>query len=159
MTASTPAAATAPVVRRLDPLDRASWRTLWEAYLRFYRAPLPEEVTRSTFDALCSGRDLVGLVAEADGALVGLAHAVLHPTTWATRPTCYLEDLYVTPASRGSGAARALVEGVYALADERGAATTYWHTQEYNAAARSLYDVLGRRTSFIVYERQVAQQG
>lgn len=150
---SPPSTTPKPVVRPVEPSDRPGWQSLWEAYLRFYRSPLSEETTAETFSALCEGRDVVGLVVESDDVLIGLAHAVLHRTTWSTDPTCYLEDLYVDPASRGSGAARLLVEAVYALADERGAASTYWHTQEYNAAARSLYDVLGRRTSFVVYER------
>ncbi len=29
----------------------------------------------------------------------------------------------------------------------------YWHTQSYNAPARSLYDEVARPTSFVVYER------
>jgi len=36
-----------------------------------------------------------GLVAEQEDHLAGLAHLVLHPTTWATHLSCYLEDLYV----------------------------------------------------------------
>ena len=49
--------------------------------------------------------------------------------------------------------ARRLVEAVYAAADAGGASTVYWHTQEFNAEARALYDTLARRTSFIVYQR------
>lgn len=52
-----------------------------------------------------------------------------------------------------SGAGRALIEGVYAEADRRGVDHVYWHTQQYNAPARSLYDVVGHATSFVVYER------
>jgi hypothetical protein len=36
--------------------------------------------------------------------------------------------------------------------DTRGAGRLYWHTQEYNGRARSLYDQVARVTSFIVYE-------
>jgi hypothetical protein len=42
---------------------------------------------------------------------------------------------------------------VYEEADRRGAARTYWETQEFNSAARSLYDQVAHRTSFIIYER------
>jgi hypothetical protein len=42
---------------------------------------------------------------------------------------------------------------VYEEADRRGAAKTYWQTQQYNGRARSLYDQVGHVTSFIVYER------
>jgi hypothetical protein len=45
------------------------------------------------------------------------------------------------------------MEGVYAEADRRGVGRVYWHTQQYNAPARSLYDSVGHATSFVVYER------
>jgi len=35
---------------------------------------------------------------------------------------------------------------------ERGAGRLYWHTQEYNGRARSLYDQVAHLTSFVVYE-------
>jgi GNAT superfamily N-acetyltransferase len=68
-------------------------------------------------------------------------------------PTCYLQDLYVVPETRGQGLGAALINHVYAAADERGAAEVYWHTQEFNATARRLYDRIGRLTPFIQYRR------
>jgi GNAT superfamily N-acetyltransferase len=141
-------------VRPLERRDREAWSALWGGYLRFYRAEVAPEVTERTFARLCDRTDgLVGLVAVADGELLGLAHLVFHPSTWSTGTYAYLEDLFVSPAARGTGASGALFEAVYAEADAREADRVYWHTQEYNAAARSLYDQVGRRTSFIVYQR------
>ena len=99
------------------------------------------------------GTALQGLVAERDGALLGFVHYQFHPSTWALRDSCYLEDLYVDPAARGSGVGRALIRAVYAQADRAQAATVYWLTQEFNTDGRALYDTLARRTSFIRYER------
>ena len=95
--------------------------------------------------------DILGIVADRDGALVGLAHILFHPSSWSHYPSCYLEDLFVAPSARGSHAAQALIGAVAALAKSRGADRLYWHTQEFNAPARSLYDSLAQRTSFIVY--------
>ena len=142
------------IIRPLRAEDRESWEPLWHGYLAFYRAALTPDVTEQTWAALIDRSSAVhGLVAEQDDQLAGLAHLILHPTTWATRPTCYLEDLYVAKPWRGRNIARRLIEAVYAFADESRAATVYWLTQEYNAPARSLYDTLARRTSFVVYER------
>lgn len=142
------------MIRRVEQSDFDSWRQLWEGYLRFYRARLTEETTITTFDRLVRGADgLIGLVAEGDSHLVGLAHLVFHPSTWSTTPYCYLEDLYVAPVARGRSTARELIMAVYEEADRRSATTTYWHTQQYNGAARSLYDQVGHPTSFLMYER------
>jgi GNAT superfamily N-acetyltransferase len=143
-----------PTVRPLQARDFDAWHLLWDGYNSFYRHEVTAEVTEDTFRRLHEGADgFFGLVAEHDGGLVGLAHAIFHPTTWTTRTYCYLEDLFVSRAHRGSGAARALIEGIYAEADRRGADSVYWHTQSYNAPARSLYDQVARPTSFVVYER------
>lgn len=141
-------------IRPIHNTDRDAWIPLWHGYNAFYRNELTEETTRTTFRRLCDGSDgLFGLVAEADGGLVGLAHAVFHPSTWTTGTYCYLEDLFVSRDGRGSGAGQLLIEGVCAEADRRGADRVYWHTQQYNAPARSLYDAVGHATSFVVYER------
>jgi GNAT superfamily N-acetyltransferase len=143
------------VIRPLQRSDFESWLELWQGYLRFYRAKLPDDVTAATFARLVSDADdLVGLVAEGEeGALLGFAHLVFHPSTWSPDVYCYLEDLFVSRAARGTSTARDLFAAVYEEADRRGAAKTYWQTQQFNGAARSLYDQVGRLTSFIVYER------
>ncbi|HLX52012.1 MAG TPA: GNAT family N-acetyltransferase [Streptosporangiaceae bacterium] len=142
------------MIRELTAGDFGQWKPLWLAYLRFYRAEVSGEVTGATFQRLCDKADgLIGFVAEdCGGDLIGLAHLVFHPSTWSTEPYCYLEDLFVSPAARGTGAARELLDAVFAEAKRRSAARTYWETQEFNAPARSLYDQVAHRTSFIIYE-------
>ncbi len=141
-------------VRALRPNDRKQWDALWAGYLRFYRHHLAAEVTEGAFARLIDPTSpLHALVAEHDGGLVGFVHYQFHPSTWALRDYCYLEDLYVDPATRGHGVGRALIRAVYAAADRAGAANVYWLTQEFNADGRALYDTLARRTSFIRYER------
>ena len=143
-----------PTVRPLQARDFDAWHLLWDGYNSFYRHEVTAEVTEDTFRRLHEGADgFLGLVAEHEGGLVGLAHAIFHPSTWTTRTYCYLEDLFVARTHRGSGAARALIEALYAEADRRGADSVYWHTQSYNAPARSLYDQVAKSTSYVVYER------
>jgi GNAT superfamily N-acetyltransferase len=141
-------------IRPVASGDRPQWNVLWAGYLRFYRQHLSAEVSDATFARLIDrGAPLHGLVAARGGTLVGFVHYLFHPTTWSLRDNCYLEDLYVDPAARGSGAGRALIHAVYAEADRAQAASVYWMTQEFNAEGRALYDTLARRTSFIRYER------
>lgn len=144
-------------VRRLRAGDREGWQRLWQEYLRFYRADLPASTSDSTFARLCDDDSgLLGLLAvDADGNAVGLAHLIFHPSTWADGPYCYLEDLFVDRASRGAGVADRLFEALYETARQHGATRVYWLTQQYNGAARSLYDTVGHLTSFVVYEHEL----
>jgi len=141
-------------IRPLANDDWNGWKPLWDAYLRFYREQLDEETSRSAFDRLCLRADgMFGFVADSGGELVGIVHALVHPSTWTTSCYCYLEDLYVAPQARRGHIGRELIEAVTTEATARGAAHVYWHTQEFNGAARSLYDQVARLTSYRVYER------
>ena len=144
----------ATTIRDLGLEDWDDWRALFGGYLAFYRAELPDATTRTTFERLCAGSDgMFGLLALDDGGRgIGLADCVVHASTWSRQPTCYLEDLFVAPSARGHDVGRALLEAVGRAARDRGADRVYWHTQQYNGPARSLYDQVGRPTSFVVYE-------
>lgn len=50
---------------------------------------------------------------------------------------------------------QALIAAVYQTADELGASKTYWQTHERNYRARGLYDKLGKKSEFILYEREL----
>jgi GNAT superfamily N-acetyltransferase len=145
-------------VRRLRDADHDVWLDLWHGYLAFYRAEVPEPTTDLTFTRLRDDADgMLGLVAvDGDDRLIGLAHLVFHGATWSTTHSCYLEDLFVDPRGRGGGVARALIDAVYATARDRACDRVYWHTQQFNAPARSLYDTVATPTSLIVYEHELA---
>jgi len=46
-----------------------------------------------------------------------------------------------------------LIEAVYQAADSNGTPTVYWLTQDFNTAARTLYDRIATVTPFIKYNR------
>ncbi len=146
---------TAFVIRPLEARDAAEWRALWTDYLRFYETAVPDAVKDSTFDRLLGrdARDFNGLVAETAGRLTGLVHFLFHRHAWKIEEVCYLQDLFVVPAARGTGLGRALIEAVYAAADAKGAPSVYWLTQDFNHTARRLYDSVGVLTPFIKYQR------
>jgi len=142
------------LIRPLEARDRDGWGRLWAGYLRFYRAEVANEVTEGTFARLLDdGSDMGCLVALRDGVVIGICNYLFHANTWSLAPTCYLQDLYVDPEARGSGAARALILACEEAARAGGAFRLYWLTQEYNGPARSLYDTITPRSSFIVYRK------
>ncbi|WP_415403135.1 GNAT family N-acetyltransferase [Tateyamaria sp. SN3-11] len=143
------------IVRPLTLSDRSAWDDLWAAYLSFYNTSRPKEVFDTYFARLLGNdpQDYNGLVAEADGKLVGLAHYLFHRHGWKIENTCYMQDLYADPSVRGQGVGRKLIEAVYAAADAAGAPSVYWLTQDTNTQARKLYDRIGKLSPFIKYER------
>lgn len=143
------------MIRPLAADDHEQWLDLWNGYLAFYETTVPPNVTAVTWSRILDPEaPILGLCADdGSGALLGFVHYLFHPVTWATGPRCYLEDLFTSPAARGRGVGRSLVEAVYAAADARGADQVYWLTQEFNATARRLYDQIASATPFIKYRR------
>lgn len=146
----------AVIVRKVERGDEARWRQLFEAYVAFYKEDVALKIIDLTFERVLAEADgMFSLVAIGDdSAISGIAVAVLHRSSWSQTWYCYLEDLYVDAANRGAGTGRALIEGVYAEADARGATRTYWATAEDNRTARALYDGIGVLTPFVQYRRR-----
>jgi GNAT superfamily N-acetyltransferase len=142
-------------IRPIEAGDETEWRRLWTLYLEFYETSVPEQVYNTTFARLLSGdeHEFHGLIALSNGQPVGITHYLFHRHCWRVENVCYLQDLYVDAAARGTGVGRALIEAVYARADEAGSSKVYWHTQHFNERGRRLYDKVANQTPFIMYAR------
>ena len=142
-------------IRPLGRQDRAAWGDLWRQYLAFYGTERPETLMDLTFARYTdpAREDMEALMAWDDQTPLGLVHTIAHAHGWQEAPVTYLQDLYTSPAARGRGIGRALIEAVYARADAAGRGTVYWLTQTGNAPARALYDQVAQATDFIKYAR------
>jgi GNAT superfamily N-acetyltransferase len=143
------------VIESLQPEDRSGWEELARGYKAFYQTPATDAEYEATWRQLQeedSGFYALGarLVA-GDGELIGITHYFFHPFFWYGE-ACYLQDLFVTEAARGRGAARALIQAVAAEARAKAATRLYWNTQEDNVRARVLYDKVARFNGFIRYD-------
>jgi GNAT superfamily N-acetyltransferase len=132
--------------------DRPRWTELWTAYLTFYKTTLPPEQFEHTWAGLMDGRLHGHGARDASDRLIGITHFLFHESSWTRAPVCYLQDLFVDPAVRGSGAGRALIESVAHSAKAAGSTRLYWQTQSDNATARALYDKLAVNRGFIRYD-------
>ncbi|QIG40384.1 GNAT family N-acetyltransferase [Microbacterium sp. 4R-513] len=141
------------IIAPLTAADHDEWLTLWHGYLEFYEASVSRSVTESTFARIVADDDLHGAIARDDeGRAVGIVHWLTHPATWTTSTYTYLEDLFVSPGTRGGGVGRSLIEHVRAWAEAAGSRKVYWLTHETNTAARALYDRVATGTGFVHYE-------
>lgn len=142
-------------VRPIETADEAAWRRLWRGYLDFYETELSEAVYATSFARLTDPgvADYHGLIALDGDRPIGLVHYIYHRSGWQIEDVTYLQDLYVAPEARGTGAGRALIEAVYAAADAAGRPNVYWLTQDTNTTARRLYDRIGTLQPFVEYRR------
>ena len=142
-------------IRPLMAEDRTDLGQMWGDYLSFYETDVAPEIYETTFARLIDSTNPVqnALVAELDGAAVGIVHYIYHAHNWRAEDVCYLQDLYAKEAVRGQGVGRALIEAVYGAADANGTPSVYWMTQDFNENARLLYDRIGTLTPFIKYSR------
>jgi GNAT superfamily N-acetyltransferase len=152
----------APVsVRPVSPDDYDAWKPHWDEYNAFYErvgpTALPDEVTQTTWRRFFDASEPVFcLVAEREGAIVGICHYIFHRSTSRLAPVCYLQDLFTAPDFRGHGIGRALIEKVYAIAKEAGSTRVYWLTHSTNTPGRTLYDKVAKNLGFIQYVNDMA---
>lgn len=83
------------------------------------------------------------IVAERDGVPIGFALFFHTYSTWTGRRGLWLEDLYVTPEARGSGAGGKLLEALAALALDRDCARFEWSVLDWNTPAIDFYRAKG----------------
>jgi GNAT superfamily N-acetyltransferase len=138
-------------IGKLEPDDRATWETLFRAYIDFYKRALPPEMYERAWTAFREDTRMHALGAKLNGRLVGITHFLIHANTSAP-DVCYLQDLFTAPDLRGKGVARALIAAVADWARAHDCCRVYWMTHESNATARRLYDKVAQNRGFIRYQ-------
>jgi len=150
-----PSAPAAFTVGPPNPGD--SGRELYREYADFYR----EAVTDAQLDLVWSwvidpDHDVSALlVRDPSGNVVGLAHYRRYYRPLAAAVAGHLDDLFVVPAARGTGAVDALLEALREIARRRGWNKIRWITADDNYRARSKYDQVAERTTWVTYDMQI----
>ncbi|CZT35316.1 GNAT family N-acetyltransferase [Rhizobium sp. 9140] len=150
---------TQQTIRPLEPQDRAQWEPMWRAYLSFYETTLPEAQYDLTWQRLLDPSEPMHALGafDAKDRLTGIAHIIFHRSCWLPESTCYLQDLFVDPTSRGAGTGAALIEATADLARQKRAGRLYWLTQDQNTTARRLYDRIAAASGFVQYRKPLDQ--
>jgi GNAT superfamily N-acetyltransferase len=142
-------------VRDIREGDHDDWRRLFREYGVFYQTDFGEAVLDGVWAWLMDAEsDVCAVVAVDDGRAYGFAHYRELPDTFTAAPAWFLDDLYVEPGHRGSGAGAALIDAVAERAASDGGGTLRWITAADNATAQSVYDKLATKTSWVTYERE-----
>jgi GNAT superfamily N-acetyltransferase len=139
-------------VRMVTDADRAAWERLYKGYAEFYQVVQTADMRATVWgwlhDPAC---EVEGLVAtDSAGQVIGLAHFRAFRRPLSATTGGFLDDLFVDPDARGSGAAQDLIAAVKATGQARGWSVIRWITAPENA--RAAYDKLATPTPWVTYD-------
>jgi GNAT superfamily N-acetyltransferase len=83
------------------------------------------------------------LICRRGGRPIGFALYFFTYSTFLARPSLYLEDLFVLPEERGTGAGKALLRALARIAVRRGCGRMEWAVLDWNRPAIRFYRRLG----------------
>jgi len=133
------------VIRRARPEDVPQIYALIRELAEYERSLAEVVATQDQVASSLFGPEpaVFAHVAEREGRVVGFALWFLSYSTWLGTHGIYLEDLYVTPAMRGSGLGRALLAELAGVCMEQGYGRLQWWVLDWNSAAIGFYRSLG----------------
>jgi GNAT superfamily N-acetyltransferase len=137
----------------LDDLDALA--PLFDAYRRFYGQASDLAGARTFLADRFKRGESVIFLAVVDGAIVGFTQLYPSFSSVSMKRLWVLNDLFVTPDARKSGAGRALLERAERWAAETGAKGLTLSTQLTNLGAQRLYEACGwtKDDEFLHYHR------
>jgi ribosomal protein S18 acetylase RimI-like enzyme len=89
--------------------------------------------------------DIYALMLEQDQVPVGLAVFFLTFSTWRGKRGAYLQDIYLQPGLRGTGAGKRLLAQVAAWAIDKGADHLRLSVDSDNKSAQAFYESIGMK--------------
>ena len=136
---------------------RADWERLYAGYAEFYRVTQTPEMRENVWAWIMDpAHEVKALIAEdATGRAIGLAHYRPFARPLAASTGGFLDDLFVSPDSRGLRVGEALIEALAEEGRQRGWSVIRWITADDNYRARTSYDRMAVRTMWVTYDRKL----
>ena len=140
-------------IRSVQKSEWADWQQLFQNYAGFYKVTLEPGTTQAVWEWIFDSENDFWCDVAIDNAnqVIGFTQYQLMHRSLSGGMVVYLSDLFVKPDIRGSGAGRKLIDHVFEFARSNGISNIRWLTQDFNYAARQLYDSYGRKSDFILY--------
>jgi GNAT superfamily N-acetyltransferase len=138
--------------------DLGAVAALFDAYRQFYgREPDLNGATGFIAERMARGESVI-IVAEDGSEVIGFAQLYPSFTSVGMDRIMILNDLFVAPGARGTGAGRALLDAAADWARRVGAVRLTLTTQKSNARAQSVYEANGwaQDTEFLTYNLRLS---
>ena len=147
-------------ITRVGEGDLSELLPLLRGYCDFYEVSPSDDELLGLARALIADpeRDGVQLLARSAGEAVGFATIYWSWATTIAARIGVMNDLFVAPAARGTGAAAQLIDACVAECRRHGAAELTWQTAPDNERAQRLYDRVGAaRSQWVDYSLSVRE--
>jgi GNAT superfamily N-acetyltransferase len=138
--------AAAVTIERVSEETLAQLLPLMRGYCDFYEVSPSDEQLLALSRALLADPEREGvqlLARDDDGRATGFATIYWSWATTSAERIGVMNDLFVVPEARGSGAAQALIEACRVECARHGAAKLTWQTALDNERAQKVYDRVG----------------
>ena len=91
----------------------------------------------------CEHPKAFALICSVDNTPVGFALYFFNYSTWTGKFGLFLEDLYISPEHRGSGAGKALLKHLAQLATAKDCGRFEWNVLDWNEPSIKFYESFG----------------
>jgi len=141
-------------IRRATIADIDSIAPLFDQYRQFYKQPSHLESATAFLTERLSKHESIVFLAEENSHFMGFVQLYPSWSSVSMKRVWILNDLFVSPAFRGKGIGKNLLEACTQFAKETGAISLTLKTAVDNKPAQRLYDSCGwiQETKFISYK-------
>jgi len=146
-------------IRKIEKDDHAAWSRLYDGYASFYKVHMDDQIKERLWNWIHDEEHVIDcfLAIDENEGPIGFAHIRSMPSPLRGAEVGFLDDLFVDPGYRGSGAAKALFDKLEDHARSKGWPLIRWITADDNYRARNLYDKLSNKTMWNTYQMDIAE--
>ena len=129
---------------------------LYKGYAEFYKMPMNDDILDKVWSWIFDKEIkfyAIG-IKSSEGELIGFMHFREMPSPLRGSLVGFLDDLYIHPDFRGSGAVQLLFKELKSIAKANNWPYVRWITANDNHRARKVYDKLSGVIDFVTYQMQ-----
>ena len=144
-------------VEALNKSDKDKWSELYYGYAGFYEMEMNQGILDTVWSWIHSTEVKfysIG-VKSSENELIGFMHYREMPSPLRGKLVGFLDDLFVHPDFRGSGAVQLLFGELKIQAKKNDWPYVRWITANDNTRARKVYNQISKPIDFVTYQMQI----
>ena len=144
-------------VEALNKSDKDKWSELYHGYAGFYEMEMNQDILDTVWSWIHSSEVKfysIG-VKSSENELIGFMHYREMPSPLRGKLVGFLDDLFVHPDFRGTGAVQLLFGELKIQAKKNDWPYVRWITATDTSRARKVYNQISKPIDFVTYQMQI----